>query len=82
VPEPDPEFESTRKRIILRGDPPSPVDPPSGCRFHPRCFLRERLGNPEICSTIEPDLAEHAPRHRAACHFVGESKTSPLIDTS
>ena len=45
-------------RIILKGDVPSPVTPPSGCRFHTRCWLRERLGNPEICTTVDPPLRE------------------------
>lgn len=70
VPVPDPEQERQRKHIILKGDIPSPANPPSGCRFRTRCFLREALGNPEICSTTEPALIEHEPRHWAACHFV------------
>jgi oligopeptide transport system ATP-binding protein len=73
IPVPDPPSEARRKRIILTGDVPSPVDPPSGCRFHPRCFLRERLGKPEICSTQEPQLTEHFPQHRVACHFASDS---------
>jgi oligopeptide transport system ATP-binding protein len=72
VPVPDPSIESRRKRIILTGDVPSPANPPPGCSFHTRCWLRERLGNPEICSTIEPGLLEHAPRHLGACHFPGD----------
>ncbi len=58
-----------RKRIVLRGDVPSPVNPPSGCHFHPRCWLRERLGNPEICSTVDPRLHMVGQGHAAACHF-------------
>lgn len=73
IPVPDPVSEARRKRIILTGDVPSPVDPPSGCRFHPRCFLRERLGRPEICSTQEPQLTEYLPQHRVACHFASDS---------
>jgi len=69
VPIPDPEIESRRKRVILRGDVPSPTDPPSGCRFRTRCFLRESLGDPEICSTSEPELTEEQPGHWVACHF-------------
>jgi oligopeptide/dipeptide ABC transporter ATP-binding protein len=61
--------EVGRQRIILRGDVPSSVDPPSGCRFRTRCWLNEKLGNPEICTTTEPPFIEHAPRQWAACHF-------------
>ena len=45
-----------KSRLVLKGDVPSPAAPPSGCRFHTRCWLRERLGNPENCSTVEPQL--------------------------
>jgi oligopeptide transport system ATP-binding protein len=69
VPIPDPRVESRRRRIILTGDVPSPANPPSGCRFHTRCWLRERLGNPEDCVTVDPQLREIAPGHQAACHF-------------
>ena len=64
IPIPDPAIEARRRRIILRGDVPSPAAPPSGCRFHTRCWLRERLGNPERCTTEEPELrdAGHRPR--------------------
>ena len=51
---------------------PSPVNPPSGCRFHTRCWLRERLGNPESCVTIDPPLTEVAPGHEVACHFADQ----------
>ncbi len=63
-----------RRRIVLRGDVPSPVNPPSGCHFHPRCWLRERLGNPEICSTVDPRLAIVGPGHAAACHFADRTQ--------
>ena len=56
VPVPDARVEKARRRIVLKGDIPSPANPPSGCRFHTRCWLRERLGNPEICVTTEPVL--------------------------
>jgi oligopeptide/dipeptide ABC transporter ATP-binding protein len=74
VPVPDARVEKNRRRIVLKGDIPSPANPPSGCRFHTRCWLRERLGNPEICVTTEPPL-QHAEgtgteaSHVAACHF-------------
>jgi oligopeptide transport system ATP-binding protein len=72
IPIPDPVVEARRRRIILRGDVPSPVNPPSGCRFHTRCWLRERLGNPESCVTIDPPLTEVAPGHEVACHFADQ----------
>jgi oligopeptide/dipeptide ABC transporter ATP-binding protein len=69
VPIPDPVVESRRRRIILKGDVPSPVNPPSGCRFHTRCWLREKLGNPERCVTEDPVLRVMDTRHEVACHF-------------
>ncbi len=71
IPIPDPQLR--RRRVILRGDVPSPVRPPTGCRFHPRCPLREQLGNPKICATDVPPLLEMAgTTHAVACHFRGE----------
>jgi oligopeptide/dipeptide ABC transporter ATP-binding protein len=67
IPQPDP--RQRRKRLVLKGDVPSPAAPPAGCRFHTRCWLRERLGNPERCETEEPQLRDIAGGHRAACHF-------------
>jgi peptide/nickel transport system ATP-binding protein len=69
IPIPDPVVEGRRRRIILKGDVPSPVNPPSGCRFHTRCWLREKLGNPERCSTEDPVLRVMTTRHEVACHF-------------
>ncbi|WP_244496115.1 oligopeptide/dipeptide ABC transporter ATP-binding protein [Ensifer sp. Root31] len=57
-----------RKPIPLAGDPPSPINLPSGCRFHTRCWLKEKLHSPEICSTVDPMLAGEG-NHQAACHF-------------
>ncbi len=52
---------------------PSPVNPPSGCRFHTRCWLRERLGNPERCATEDPVAPRSWRRgHEVACHFAEE----------
>src|SRR5581483_2081567 len=62
VPVPDPAIERKRKRILLTGDVPSPLNPPSGCRFHPRC--RYAVAS---CKTDEPALAEAKPRHWVAC---------------
>ena len=73
VPVPDPVSERKRKRVILKGDVPSPVNPPPGCRFHTRCWLYERLGQPENCRTIEPPLEILNGEHRAACHYAYEA---------
>jgi oligopeptide transport system ATP-binding protein len=73
VPVPDPVSERKRKRVILKGDVPSPVNPPSGCRFHTRCWLYERLGQPENCRTVDPPLDALNGEHRAACHYAAEA---------
>src|SRR5690349_8492784 len=78
VPVPDPEAERKRKRVILKGDVPSPVNPPSGCRFHTRCWLYERLGRPENCRTIDPPLREIGPDTKAACHYAEDSIKSDV----
>jgi len=67
VPEPDP--RRRKKRLVLKGDVPSPVAPPPGCRFHTRCWLREQLGRPEECETVEPELRDIEGGHLSACHF-------------
>jgi oligopeptide/dipeptide ABC transporter ATP-binding protein len=72
VPIPDPVVEGRRRRIILTGDVPSPANPPSGCHFHTRCWLRERLGNPERCVAEDPVLRPLSSGHQVACHFAEE----------
>ena len=67
VPIPDPKVDRTRKRIILRGDVPSPINPPPGCRFNPRCHAAS-----DICKQKEPELRELKPgsEHWVSCHMV------------
>ena len=71
IPFPDPEIEKTRNRIILTGDVPSPANPPSGCRFHPRCpWAKDR------CSEETPELTSAGDGHQVACHFWSEIEES------
>jgi oligopeptide/dipeptide ABC transporter ATP-binding protein len=70
VPVPDPRLAAQKKRIILEGDVPSPIDPPSGCRFHPRC---PNAQFPK-CKEDEPQLEPHHPGQVAACHFPLEDR--------
>ncbi len=73
MPVPDPTAERRRRRVILKGDVPSPVNPPSGCRFHTRCWLYERLGQPENCRTDDPPLRVLGGEHMTACHYAEEA---------
>ncbi|MGZ4130414.1 MAG: ABC transporter ATP-binding protein [Actinomycetota bacterium] len=77
IPVPDPRIESARERIVLKGDPPNPADPPSGCRFHTRCWLREQLDDPIVCRTDDPPLRQLDDGHVAACHFAEQLRGSP-----
>jgi oligopeptide/dipeptide ABC transporter ATP-binding protein len=63
IPIPDPQENSRRERNVLGGEPPNPITPPSGCRFHTRCPHAT-----EVCSAVEPPLAEYGGGHVAACH--------------
>ncbi len=66
VPVPDPEVSRARQRIVLEGDIPSPMNPPTGCRFHTRCPYAT-----DKCRQAVPEFKEHAPGHWAACHLLG-----------
>jgi len=63
IPIPDPRLK--RKRIILKGDVPSPLNPPTGCRFHPRCPIAK-----DICAQQEPEFRQAQPEHWVACWMV------------
>jgi peptide/nickel transport system ATP-binding protein len=72
VPIPDPAAERRRKRIVLQGDLPSPVDPPSGCRFRTRCWKAQ-----DRCAQEVPALVDRGQGHPAACHFAEEVQVVP-----
>ena len=63
IPIPDPEENRARERVVVGGEPPNPVDPPPGCRFHTRCPYAT-----DVCKEVEPPLAEYPGGHLAACH--------------
>jgi peptide/nickel transport system ATP-binding protein len=71
IPEPDPSVERTKVKIAIKGELPSAVDPPSGCRFRTRCPAAQ-----EVCAEEEPVLRAFGPGHRAACHFPLQSPMS------
>lgn len=74
VPVPDPDIQASRKRIVLAGDPPSPIDAPSGCCFHTRCPIAC-----EKCSQERPEFREVEPGHFCACHFAA---LNPIKESS
>jgi oligopeptide/dipeptide ABC transporter ATP-binding protein len=85
IPIPDPRENRARRRPVLGGEPPNPIDPPSGCRFHTRCPRAT-----DVCRVVEPPLTEYAGAHLAACHHplnvtadeIAEAARSPLSPLS
>ncbi len=71
---PDPFVEEKRQRIILKGEIPSPVNPPSGCRFHTRCPIAQ-----PVCAESQPALRELTPGHFVACHFAEVQDNLPIL---
>jgi oligopeptide/dipeptide ABC transporter ATP-binding protein len=82
IPIPDPRENRKRRRSVVTGEPPNPINPPSGCVFHPRCPHAT-----DICKTVEPPLTEYADGHIAACHHplnvtAAELKTATVSPSS
>ena len=73
IPTPDPDVEREREQIILRGEIPSPLNPPTGCRFHTRC--QAYIG--DVCRDVEPELREVRPGHFTACHLYSGLTAAP-----
>lgn len=72
LPDPVKERQARRERIVLKGDIPNAAAPPSGCRFHTRCWLYQALGEPENCRTTPTTLKEMSAGHVSDCHFAAE----------
>jgi oligopeptide/dipeptide ABC transporter ATP-binding protein len=81
IPIPDPRENRARERVVVSGEPPNPINPPSGCVFHPRCPRAT-----EVCKTVEPPLARYSNGHLAACHHpmnvTGEEISAATKDPS
>ena len=80
VPVPDPTMRGRREQIVLSGDVPSPANPPSGCRFHTRCFKAQ-----DVCSVEDPEFINRpdgVSEHRSACHFAEVRVIVPTVDVS
>lgn len=73
------ERAKSKERHVLTGETPSPTNIPSGCRFHTRCWLYERKGNPEICKSEEPKLCKCGDRREVACHFVKDMEALNVL---
>jgi oligopeptide/dipeptide ABC transporter ATP-binding protein len=71
---------SATERPLVTGDVPSATDPPQGCRFHPRCWLYEQLGQPERCTGAEPELEQVEEHHASACFFRDQALARELSD--
>ncbi len=80
VPDPDPRVR--KKRLILKGDVPSPANPPTGCRFHTRCWLREKLGNPADCVASDPPLKDFGGGQFVACHYADKVSTETVLEVA
>ncbi len=76
IPVPDPRIESKRRLVELSGEIPSPLNPPSGCRFHTRCPIAQVPG---VCADVEPPLELKGDGHLAACHFSEQVRTKIAI---
>jgi oligopeptide/dipeptide ABC transporter ATP-binding protein len=74
---PDPAVQRSRRHVVLEGDPPSPLEPPAGCRFHTRCPLHAQSA--PRSDEERPELREFAPGHFVACHLVRRSEPAPRL---